>query len=382
MKKWIFFSLALGVCLSLSAREPGERIRETLQPYIDSGDLPGVVTLIADCARVLDVQCLGYADLNAKRTMSPDDLFWIASQSKPIAGAAVMLLVDEGKLDLDEPVTTYLPELAALRVQVADSNGRRVLENPAGAITLRRLLSHTAGLSWVAGVQEQMQKIDVLPFRLSRYVSAMTPLVSEPGTRYSYSNQGINLAATVVEAVSGMPYETFLEQRLFGPLGMASATFWPSQAQCRSMALSYKMSPAGRLEEVPVNQLQYPLWERTRRFAEAAGGLFCSPADLVKFYQMIAAGGVYQGKRYLSEAAVGELGLRQTPEGFSDAYGLGWSVNDRFTGHGGAYGTDSRIYRRGSLIVMYFVQIEQAPRQWPAKEAFDRVVEGFYGLSE
>lgn len=380
MKKLILFCAVLWAAFPLAAQQPGGRIREALQPYIDSGDLPGVVTLIADSARVLSLECLGYADWQARRPMSPDALFWIASQSKPIAGAAVMMLVDEGKLDLDEPVSVYLPELSGLMVTASDTNGRRVLEKPSAPVTLRRLLSHTSGMAWIAGVQQQMQKIDVLPFGLSRYVSAMTPLIAEPGERYSYSNQGVNIAATVVERVSGMPYEEFLQQRLFDPLGMTSATFWPSAGQNHRMALSYKMNPEGRLEEVPVNQLQYPLDDRAHRFAEAAGGLFCSPADLVKFYQMIAGGGLYRGKRYLSEAAVEQLGRKQTPEGIPDAYGLGWSVGEQFIGHGGAYGTDSRIYRPSGLIVMYFVQIEQAPKQWQAKEAFDRVVTECYGL--
>jgi CubicO group peptidase (beta-lactamase class C family) len=379
MNKVNLFFAALFLTGGIYAQTASRSITEALQPFIDAGEIGGVVTVIADRDKVLNITSVGYQDMEKKKLMDADVLFWIASQSKPIAATAVMMLVDEGRLSLDEPVTTYLPELKNLTKTVVKREAWQAEEKPAQTLSLRRLLSHTGGLTWVAGVQEQMKKIDVLPFSTSLYVSAMTPLLSEPGERYSYSNQGINIAATVVERISGMPFEVFLQQRLFDPLGMKSATFWPTEKQINKMALAYKKGANGKLEPVEIDQLQYPLSDKTKRFAEAAGGLFCTPDDLVKFYRMIANKGVLNGKRYLSEAAVEEMGKKQTGN-LSDSYGLGWGVSDKTMGHGGAYGTDTKVYKKSGHVVMYFVLGQGLPKQGEAFNAFNRVASQLYPL--
>jgi CubicO group peptidase (beta-lactamase class C family) len=350
-----------------------------MQPYVDSGDIPGAVTVVATADGLLSMECFGYQDVARGKKMEPDALFWIASQSKPVAAVAVMMLVDEGKLNLDEPVTTWLPELNLLTVLRVKRDDWQVTERLSVPLTLRHLLSHTGGLQWVASVQEQAGKIDLLPLSLSLYVSAATPLLSDPGEKYSYSNQGINLAATVVERVSGMPYADFLQKRIFDPLGMKSATFWPSEKQLGKLATPYTLDANGKLTEITINQLQYPLNDRKNRYAEAAGGLFCTPVDWVKFYRMIAGKGVFDGKRYLSEAAIAELGKKQTGDAIETSYGLGFAVSERHMGHGGSHGTDSYINRRLNLIVMYFIQQSDLPKHEEAKRAFLTEVEALYG---
>ncbi len=368
MKKFFCIALLLALCAPAANAQSAldGDIRGMLQPYIDNGDLPGVVTVVADRDEVLSLVSVGWRDVENKGKMDADALFWIASQSKPIAGCAVMMLVDEGKLDLDAPVTDYLPELSALMVQTVERKEWKLLEKPATPVTLRRLLSHTAGMAWVGGVQQQMGRIDVLSLNKSLYVSSMTPLLYQPGERYSYSNQGINIAATVIERVTGIRYEEFLQQRLFDPLGMKSATFWPESGK---LAIPYRKDEDGRLKPVEVNQLQYPLSDRANRYAEAGGGLFCSPNDLVKFYRMIANKGVYNGKRYLSERAIEEMGSKQTGED-ANWYGLGWGGTDAFMGHGGAYGTDSRVYKQSGIVTMYFIQGQGLPKHQQAIDAF------------
>ncbi|MDR1369213.1 MAG: serine hydrolase [Dysgonamonadaceae bacterium] len=354
---------------------------ELLQPFIDSGELPGIVTVVATPDKVLGVECLGYQNIGKNKKMDSNSIFWIASQSKPFAGVAVMMLVEEGKLDLDEPITTYLPELKDMQVSRINRKEWQVIELASQPVTLRRLLTHTSGMKWVAGIQNQMGKIDVLPFNISLYATAMTPFVAEPGEKIIYSNQGINIAATVVERVSGMSYADFLQKRLFDPLGMKNTTFWPAGKQLDKLVIPYKLGENGELVETTIGQLQYPLEDKTKRFAEAAGGLFSSPVDLVKFYRMIANKGEFEGKRYLSEASVLEIGKDQTGEKVEGRWGLGWALSDKWMGHGGAYGTESRIYKNG-LVAMFFILQQDIPKYKEAFRIFWQEIEKQYGLVE
>jgi CubicO group peptidase (beta-lactamase class C family) len=225
-----------------------------------------------------------------------------------------------------------------------------------------------------------MGKIDALPSHISVYATAMTPLLYEPGERYNYSNQGIDIAAFIVERVSGTPFDQFLQKRFFDPLDMKSATFWPTEKQLEKLAVPYKMDENGKLVETPISFLQYPLSDQTKRFAEAGGGLFCTADDWVKFFQMLANKGVYKGKRLLSEASVAEMGKKQTGENVAQPYGLGCHVSDAGMGHTGAYGTDSYVYTKAGLVVMYFIQQQDLPKANEAIQAFHKVVNEVYGV--
>jgi len=379
MTRKLFLSISL-VCAIMCTCAQTKNIRTVLQPYIDRGDLPGIVTIIARQDKILSVESFGYQDIAKNRKMTSDVLFWLASQSKTITGAAVMMLVDEGKLNLDEPVVTYLPELKQLMVLRVKREDWQVEERLDKPLTLRHLLSHTGGMQYLACVQQQMGKIDALPSNLNVYVTAMTPLLFEPGENYNYSNQGIDIAAAIVERVSGIPFDQFLQKRFFDPLDMKSATFWPTEKQLGKLAIPYKMDENGKLIETFISFLQYPLSDKSRRYAEAAGGLFCTPDDWVKFFQMLANKGVYKGKRILSETAVAEMGKKQTGEKVYTPYGLGCHVSEAGMGHSGAYGTDSYVYTQEGLIVMYFIQQQDLPRANEAIQAFHNVVNDLYGV--
>lgn len=377
-----YFLLLCFISLSLysEAQISNKEIYAVLMPYVTSGEVSGIVTIVAKGENILSVNNVGFQNIDKNKKMEPDALFWIASQSKPIAATAVMMLVEEGKLSLDEPITTYIPEFNRLVVARIWREGWQVEERLSKPITLRHLLSHTSGMQWVAELQGQAKKIDVLPLQLSLYASTTTPLFFEPGERYNYSNQGINVAAAIIERVSGKPYFDFLQSRLFEPLGMKSATFWPADKDLEKLAVPYKKGSDGKLEETTIDQLQYPLSDRTKRFAEAAGGLFCKPIDLVKFYQMIANKGVYKGKRYISESSIAEMGKKQTSIDIKDSYGLGWSVTDSFMGHGGAYGTDTKVYQKDGYVVMYFIQEQGLPKSGEAQIRFLNTVQKIYGI--
>jgi CubicO group peptidase (beta-lactamase class C family) len=184
----------------------------------------------------------------------------------------------------------------------------------------------------------------------------MTPLQFEPGSKYQYSNAGINTAGRIIEVVGGMPYEEFLDKRLFEPLGMKDTTFWPDESQLARLATSYKPNAdKTNLEAITITQLKYPLNDRKRQ-PMPAGGLFSTARDLGRFCRMIMSGGVFEGKRYLSEAAVTQMTSRQTGENIKESYGLGWSTGGGSFGHGGAYATNMTIDIRRGLITVFLVQ--------------------------
>jgi CubicO group peptidase (beta-lactamase class C family) len=228
-----------------------------------------------------------------------------------------------------------------------------VLSKPKTTITVRHILSHTSGMAFKSAQENPTLDRMTLAEAVKSY--AATPLQTEPGTKYSYSNAGINTAGRIIEVVSGMAYEDFLDKRLFGPLGMKDTTFWPNEAQVARLAKSYKPNKEKNgLEETTVTQLKYPLNDHKRQ-PVPAGGLFSSASDIARFCQMILNGGVFQGKRLLSDVAVIQLTSKQTGDAVKDNYGLGWSTGATF-GHGGAYSTNMTIDPKSGLIYVWMVQ--------------------------
>jgi CubicO group peptidase (beta-lactamase class C family) len=229
-----------------------------------------------------------------------------------------------------------------------------LLRRPKRPVTVRDVLSHTSGMPFRSAMEEPT--LDGLTLRDAVRSYALTPLQSEPGTRYAYSNAGINTAGRIIEVVSKMPYEQFLQKRLFDPLGMKDTTFWPNEEQVARLAKSYRPSADKMsLEETPIGQLRYPLSDRTRQ-PMPAGGLFSTAADVGRFCQMVLNGGTFEGKRYLSAEAVKEMTSKQTPAELKDQYGLGWSTGGGTPGHGGAHATNMTIDPQRGLVYVFMVQ--------------------------
>ncbi len=346
--------LSLLLATHLTAQTPqGGVVGSVLQSFVDEQVLAGAVTLVADRERILDVSTVGWADITAKRPMAPDSLFWIASMSKPITGAALLMLVDEGKVNLDDPVEKYLPEFRGQMV-IAEKDAEHVLlKKPSHPITVRNVLCHTSGLPFKTAVEQPT--LDMLPLRTVVYSYAVQPLEFEPDTKYQYSNAGINTAGRIIEVVSGMAYEDFMQQRLFGPLGMVDTTFWPTPEQQQSLALSYKPNAdKSGLVATPVVQLHYPLHDRARQ-PMPAGGLYSTAGDVAKFCQMLLNGGQLGGKRFLSEAALQTIRTRQTAESLA-AYSSGFALTGDAFGHGGAHATNMSIDPVKGLVTVFMVQ--------------------------
>ncbi len=338
----------------LSAQKATAPIAAELKPFVDAHVLAGAVTLVASKEQTLDLSAVGYADVTNQKPMPKDALFWIASMSKPITGAALMILVDEGKVNVDDPVEKYLPEFKGQMVVAEKDDAHVLLRKPAHPITVKNILSHTSGLAFKSPIEVPALDLYPLATRVRSY--AAQPLLFEPDSKYLYSNEGINTAGRIIEVVTGMSYESFLEERLFKPLGMKDTTFWPSPAQIARIAKSYKGNKdKSDIEEIPVGQLTYPLDDRTRQ-PMPAGGLFSSAEDVARFGQMVLRGGEWGGKRLLSEAAVKAMTSRQTSDSIKEGYGFGFSVNGSTVGHGGAYSTNLSIDTQRGLVLVFMVQ--------------------------
>lgn len=344
-------------------------VASVLQPFVDKHALAGAVALVADKDKVLSLDAVGFTDVAAKKPMPTDALFWIASQSKSFTATALMMLVDEGKVKLDDPVAKYLPEFKGQWVKAYGDNQVQLLKKPKQPMTVRHILSHASGLPFKSAMEEPT--LDLLPLHVAVQSYVMTPLSFEPGTKsFQYSNPGINIAGRIIEVVSGMAYEKFLDKRLLEPLGMKDTTFWPSEEQLERLAKSYKPNDGkSDLEGTKITFLKYPLNDR-RRQAFPGGGLFSTATDVGRFCQMILNGGKFGGKRYVSEEAVKQMATTQIGDPAKGGYGLGWSTHGKGVfGHGGAQSTNMTIDTNRGLITVFMVQHAGFPKDGNKSQA-------------
>ncbi len=369
----ILLSLLAGLCVTRGFADDkataSPEVAAAMQPYFDSYKLAGVIAIIADkTGRVHYKNLLGYADVEAKKPMSEDNVFWVASMTKMFAGASIMMLADEGKVRLDDPVTNYIPQLSKWMV-VEEKDENHVLLKPlVRPVTIRHLLSHTSGLTAMSELQ-QVTGADSTPLKARALSSVTGPLQSQPGDKYAYGNQGMNIAARVVEIVSGMAYEGFLQKRFFDPLKMTETTFWPSDAQIARLAGAYGPNKSkDGYAKGGIGFLTKPFHDRVRRFPEAAGGLFSTTHDVFRYGLMLANEGELDGQRYLSHAAMDELRRKQT--GATDVgYSLGYHLRNGMFGHDGAYGTDLSVNPTNGMVAIFMVQCTSGD-QWAARDLF------------
>jgi CubicO group peptidase (beta-lactamase class C family) len=355
------------------AAEKLKAIPQRMQEFVDRQYVSGAVTLVAQNGKVVALDAVGYSDLKAKKPMRTDDLFWIASMTKPITGTAILMLQDQGKLSVDDEVEKFLPEFKGQMMLVTKNAEATVLKKPGRRITIRDLLTHTAGLN--SDVPETGRDL-MLGERTLAY--ALQPLSFEPGSKWSYSNPGINTLGRIVEVVSGQNFADFLDARLFKPLGMKDTTFWPSEAQARRVAKAYQPGPDNKgLVEVDNYFLKgLPLTARWRT-PIPAGGLYSTAPDLAKFYLMMLNGGEANGRRYLSKAAHQQLTTTQSGNiktGFTEgmSWGFGFQVVKEpqgvtamlapgTYGHGGAYATQSWADPKSGTVYILMIQRAKLP---------------------
>ncbi|MDR1190123.1 MAG: beta-lactamase family protein [Verrucomicrobiales bacterium] len=325
-------------------------VRQIIQNFIDCGSIAGALFLAADGERVRSLDCAGYANLAARRPLTPDALFWVASMTKPLTATAFMLLADEGRAGLGDAVEYYLPEFGQLLIRTP----RGELRPPKHPVTISELLSHTSGLPFSSPAE--LPTLDLHPLAVTATSYARERLCFEPGEGYLYSNEDINTVGRVIELVSGKSYADFLRERLLDPLGMTDTTFWPDAAQLARLATAYQPAPDRRLVETRITQMHYPLGDRAARHAFPAGGIFSTAADFLSFSQMLLNGGVHRGRRIISEAAIRELSARHSPPTVNEAYGLGFNLGPGWFGHGGAYSTQFCVHPARQVVTVYLIQ--------------------------
>ena len=340
-----------------------------MQPYLDSYKLAGFIGIIADkTGKVHYKNLLGYADVEAKQPMNEDNVFWIASMTKMFAGASIMMLADEGKVSLDDPVTRFIPALEKWMVVEEKDQSHVLLKPLVRPVTVRHVLSHTSGLTGMSELQ-QVTGADSAPLKARALSSVTGPLQWQPGDKYAYGNQGMNIAARIVEVLSGMPYEEFLQKRFFDPLGMTETTFWPSEAQIARLAGAYGPNKEKNgYARGGIGFLTKPYSDRVHRFPEAAGGLFSTTHDILRYGLMLANDGELDGKRYLSHAAMDELRKEQTGTTKVN-YSLGYHLRNGMFGHDGAYGTDLSVNPATGMVAVFMIQCTSGD-QWAARDLF------------
>ena len=352
-------------------------MRDALQKYVDSGEMPGAISILYKDG-VQETACIGYADADAKRPITLDSHYMQCSQTKGFCGVTIAILVEEGKILLDEPVSKYLPEFKNLWVLASDTNGVRTLTKAKNVLTIRNVMNHTGGFPFeLPGYQAMGGWSRRMPLRSVAATAASQPILFEPGTQVRYSNVGIDIGAAIVEKVSGQRWEDFLKERVFDPLGMTASTFWPTEEQLAGKIEMYDVkggSPAKWRSDNPSMQRPYG---DDRVFSSAGAGLWTTARDQYKFYKMLMNLGVGDnGRRILKEETVKAILATSTrPAGLKDpnySLGLRAPINDsenEWFGHGGAWGTQCMVNWHKKELKLWAVQFCGSPRPWDKDRA-------------
>lgn len=311
------------VTVGMSAERLG-LMSARLGAFVESGQLAGIVTLVSRRGRVVHHHAQGRQDLTTGRAMQTDTIFRIYSMTKPVTAAAIMILFEEGKLQLTDPVARYLPEFSAMRVYQGEKRGKIITAAARTPITIHHLLTHTAGFtySFQTNPVAALYRKAGIPFgpgrtgprSLTELMAALAaqPLVSEPGTEWHYG-MSIDVLGRVIEVVSGMTLGEFLRIRLFEPLQMTDTGFFVPAAKYDRLASIYITGPDGRL--VPWENPANDFFREPPAVEFAGAGLLSTAADYLRFAQMLVNGGVLEGRRILGPRTVDLMLSHQLPPG-------------------------------------------------------------------
>ena len=336
---------------------------DAVKPYIDSGECPGAISVFYKNV-MQETACLGYADVARKIPMSLDRTFMQCSQTKGFCGVTVAMLVEEGKISLDDPVAKYLPEFSTMYVGQKGEDGEVTRVPAKNAITIRMVMNHTSGL--VTDIPSKNKGgWPAIPLRDAAREAAALPLLFEPGTKLKYSNTGIDVGAAVVEVVTGKPWDVFLKERVLDPLGMTDTTFNPTDEQLARAISMYDVAE-GKKAKFCAFRKKMPLPHNGPGIHPSAGaGLWTTVNDQLKFYKMLMNLGVGDnGVRILKEETVKNLlAVSSRPKKFS-GYSLGLIADFKNgnMGHSGAWKTYCRVNWRKKELKLWAVQ------QWHANK--------------
>ena len=374
-------------------------ITPMLQAHVDSGKMAGAIAVVARHGRLAYAEKVGYMDVERRTPMRMDAIFRIYSMTKPVLAVAVMRLVEDGRLTLEDPVARYIPAFGNVKVFAGGSADAPLLRDPDSVMTVRHLLTHTAGLGYGAG----RTTVDTIYQRAALFNPASTlehfadsiarlPLYFSPGTRFYYS-AAIDVLGRVIEVASGQPLDAFLQQQIFDPLGMSKTSFRIRPDMRSRMTTLYQRGENGELEKVTGGLMD--MFEPQARFFWGGGGLLSTVDDYLRFAQMLLNGGELNGRRVLRAESVAEIMRNHLPAALTPV--RGGPMMDRGYGQGlaGAVLVDSTlatlpgatgIYRwsgyvgtyfwidpRNQLIAMVWTQFTPG-RTYPLEEEFQRLV--------
>ena len=326
------------------SQERLKRIDALLQGYIARGELSGVIAKIAHRGESVYDRKFGWMNIEARQPMQEDAIFMIASMTKPITAVAAMMLYEEGHFNLNTPISKFIPAFADTPVYAGSGpQGGIYLDDRQGDITFRHLFTHTAGLSYGLDANDPVDRLyqqaqaklsdQPLTNQLVAKDLSQLPLAFQPGTHWRYS-LGIDVLGALVEIIAGIPFEQFLQERIFDPLGMFDTGFWVPTAKRERVATVYEFSdPALGLQ--PLSDVVPP--SKMPSFTSGGGGLWSTAGDYARFAQMLVNRGEFNGRRLLSPKTVELFSLNQCP---SAALPYGFVENDLYhAGYGYSLGT-------------------------------------------
>jgi CubicO group peptidase (beta-lactamase class C family) len=352
------------------------QIPQRMKSFVDKQTVSGTVTLVSHGADIVEFDATGMADIEAGHPMRKDSIFQIMSMTKPVTAIGIMMLAEQGKLALRDPVEQYLPEFHGVRVATTASPDSTRLGVPFHELTIRDLLTHTAGIQDYPGppaIRDYAQTMSVPLDEVVRQL-AKQPLLFQPGTQWSYSSPGIEILGRIIEVVSGEKYVDFITGHILEPLGMKDSFFFPPPDKIARIAMVYG-DKNGKLVRAPATILggDPAKYRQGAVFPAPGWGLYSTAEDLLHLYRMMLNDGVYEGHRYLSAFSVHLMTEPQTtgiqPVGWmrGSDYGLAWEVvTDPLGelaghtigtyGHGGAFGTQGWIDPNNDLISILLIQ--------------------------
>jgi CubicO group peptidase (beta-lactamase class C family) len=389
------------------------RIHDAVAKHVEQKDVAGAVTLVARRGKIVHFEAQGLADIDGRKPMMKDSIFRLASMSKPITAVAVLMMMEEGKIRLSDRVSTFIPEFKTMKVAVAKGTTDKPVQMPAFGrggppaappefdlvpaareITVHDLLTHTSGL--MSGGVSGGEQAKLVPRgsndTLANYIPklAQTPLDFQPGTLWRYSGlYGFDVLARIVEIVSGQPYDQFLQQRLFTPLGMKDTGFAPTPERMARVATVYQRTREGALAPAAnANQLI------SATYFSASGGLMSTAEDYLQFAQMLVNGGTLNGKRYLGPKTVELLASNHTGEMVNGqfgrpAHGMGFGLGVQIVldpvaadlrvspgtyGWAGAYGTNQNMDPKEKLVSIIMMQGASGPLQRDFENAVQQAI--------
>jgi CubicO group peptidase (beta-lactamase class C family) len=287
------------------------RLSAGMKELVDSGRLAGAVTMVSRHGKVVEFDATGKRDIAANAPMQKDSIFRIYSMTKPITGVAMMILFEEGKWQLNDPVAKYIPEFAKLKVYSTDTNGNVVMKDQTHAVTMRELMSHSGGFTYGffsnTAVDKLQLEADLLNPNntLDEFIKrvAKLPLNAQPGTEWHYSIS-VDIQGYIVQKLSGMPFEEFLEKRVFKPLGMSDTGFYVPKEKLNRFAEFYNYDNDGKLHAVGVREGLNHDFAAKIALSSGGGGLVSTATDYMRFCQMLLNGGQLDGVRILSPLSV------------------------------------------------------------------------------